>query len=380
MVSAMAAMVKSIDPAIDHDAFMKILQKTSTDLGAAGKDEKYGYGCANFWGAYQYVTNGGVIPTGKLENICFSQNGYNYEGHSICPDLTIVASNGAELIEGIDYKLEYYNNDRMGTAYVKATGIGNYTGTITGEFHIYGKLGNIDLSQYDYNYKGHSICPDVTVVASNGAELIEGTDYELEYYDNDRVGTARVEVTGIGNYKGTISREFHIHGKLEDIWLSQDEYYYKGHPICPHVTVISSYGVKLIEGIDYELGYYDNDHVGTAYAEATGIGNYSGAISGEFYIHKYVERGKITSVKAGKKKATIRIGKSTGAQKYQIAYKKKGGKYKIVSTWNRIKTIRKLKSNKVYYFKVRGISYENLDGYREPVYGKWSAEKKKRIR
>lgn len=75
--------------------------------------------------------------------------------------------------------------------------------------------------------------------------------------------------------------------------------------------------------------------------------------------------------KAGKKKATVTYGKTTGVTTYKVYYKlkKKGAKYKLAkTTTSRKVTIKKLKSKKTYYVKVR--AYKNINGTN--VYTKYS--------
>ena len=55
MVSALAAMVKSIDPSVNEKKFARILKKTSKDKGKPGYDTHYGVGVINFTKACQYV-------------------------------------------------------------------------------------------------------------------------------------------------------------------------------------------------------------------------------------------------------------------------------------------------------------------------------------
>lgn len=48
--------------------------------------------------------------------------------------------------------------------------------------------------------------------------LVEGKDYTVAYSNNINVGTATVTLTGIGNYKGTITKEFNItHNKINKV-------------------------------------------------------------------------------------------------------------------------------------------------------------------
>ncbi len=58
-----------------------------------------------------------------------------YTGEEIIPEI-IVTSNGVILEEGVDYKVEYFNNTEPGTGKVEITGMGNYSGKTTVTFEI----------------------------------------------------------------------------------------------------------------------------------------------------------------------------------------------------------------------------------------------------
>lgn len=60
-----------------------------------------------------------------------------------------------------------------------------------------------------YTYTGQPQTPGVAV-SYNGASLTENRDYRTVYSAHTGVGTARVAVTGIGNYTGTVIRTFEI--------------------------------------------------------------------------------------------------------------------------------------------------------------------------
>ena len=87
-------------------------------------------------------------------------------------------------------------------------------------------------------------------------------------------------------------------------------------------------------------------------------------------------KGKVTSWKGGKKKATVKFSKLAKATRYQIGYKKKGGSYKYIYTTNTTKTIKKLSKKKYYYVKVRGQRYVDGAYYSGP----WSAVKKAKVK
>jgi sirohydrochlorin cobaltochelatase len=82
----------------------------------------------------------------------------------------------------------------------------------------------------------------------------------------------------------------------------------------------------------------------------------------------------VKSVKAGKKKAAVRISKKSGVTGYQIQYStsKSMKKAKTVKTAKTSKTVKKLKSGKKYYFRVRTYAKVNGDVY----YSKWSRIRK----
>lgn len=108
-------------------------------------------------------------------------------------------------------------------------------------------------------------------------------------------------------------------------------------------------------------------------------GFYRDNVEYEFIVKEVIAKpakGRITSLKGGKKKLTVKYSKLGKASRYQIAFKKKGGSYKYKYTTSTSKTIKGLKSKKYYYVKVRGQRYARGKYYS----GKWSATKKVKIK
>ena len=60
-----------------------------------------------------------------------------------------------------------------------------------------------------YYQEGNAICPNVTV-SGNGRVLRLNSDYTVSYKNNKSVGTGTATITGIGNYSGTVSKNFTI--------------------------------------------------------------------------------------------------------------------------------------------------------------------------
>lgn len=67
----------------------------------------------------------------------------------------------------------------------------------------------ITLSSTAFYYDGTMKKPTVTV-KDGFTTLTEGTDYKVKYSNNINAGTAVLQVTGTGNYTGTVSRSFTI--------------------------------------------------------------------------------------------------------------------------------------------------------------------------
>lgn len=58
-------------------------------------------------------------------------------------------------------------------------------------------------------FKGKAVTPAVKVKVG-GRTLKAGKDYTLTYFDNSKRGNASVQITGIGNYSGTVTKNFVI--------------------------------------------------------------------------------------------------------------------------------------------------------------------------
>ena len=150
---------------------------------------------------------------------------YTYDGKEKKPTVT-VKDDLVTLSSGIDYSLTYTNNINAGTATVRITGAGNYTGTISKTFTISAKPINeatVTLEKTSYAYDGTEKQPSV-VVKDDSTTLINGTDYTVSYSNNVNVGTATVTITGKGNYSGTISKTFTISAKQRSFLWNQDNW------------------------------------------------------------------------------------------------------------------------------------------------------------
>ena len=121
-------------------------------------------------------------------------------------------SKGNNLVEGVDYIVEYTNNIEMGidTATATATGIGNWTGTHSVNYSIKGDIATATISGIENKvYTGKEITQNIEV-KFQGKTLKENEDYNISYYSNKEVGYGYILVTGKGLYTGTYSGKFKI--------------------------------------------------------------------------------------------------------------------------------------------------------------------------
>lgn len=214
-----------------------------------------------------------------------------YTGIKITPDVEITDGD-YRLSKNADYELSYENNINVGTAKVTIRGIGNYTGTRTLEFNIVQKDINLVTIQDigDQVHTGEEVEPSV-MISDGSAKLVEDKDYNISYSNNVDLGEATITITGIGNYTGTVTKNFNIveesGEQAKDISeLTIDEIgdkIYTGKLITPELRIKDGDTV-LIKNEDYTINYTNNINVGTANAVIKGIGNYTGQVEKQFNI------------------------------------------------------------------------------------------------
>ena len=217
-----------------------------------------------------------------------SQKSYGYTGKEIKPEVAVTLSDGTGLIFGTDYTVSYEDNTDIGTATVNVTGRGNYTGKAKGSFGIGADIkdAEIVLSKEQYIYSGRRNTPKATVVFA-GKTLIENVDYTISYEDCIDAGTARVVVSGEGDYGGTAEKTFEIARKDitgANVTIPQEYYEYVSKEIRPEATVTLSDGTVLKNATEYIVDYTDNIEVGTATITVKGNGNYIGYATKTFTI------------------------------------------------------------------------------------------------
>lgn len=82
----------------------------------------------------------------SIATVTLSKKTYTYDGKAKTPAVTVKDANG-NVIASTNYTVAYSNNKKVGTATVKVTGIGSYTGTKSATFKINPKKTSISKIQ-----------------------------------------------------------------------------------------------------------------------------------------------------------------------------------------------------------------------------------------
>ena len=149
-------------------------------------------------------------------SVTLSTSTYAYDGKAKKPGVT-VKLNGKTLKNGTDYTVSYSNNTKVGTATVKITGKGNYTGSVSKTYSIKNNFKKATISGISTKaFTGKNITQSITV-KYNGKTLKNGTDYTVSYSNNKNIGTATVKIAGKGSYTGTVTKTFKINPAKQEI-------------------------------------------------------------------------------------------------------------------------------------------------------------------
>lgn len=224
----------------------------------------------------------------------------------------------------------------------------------------------------DCEYTGSEITPSVKVTVGD-VVLEMDKDYTLSFKNNVEItDEAVVKITGKGNYKGTIEKNFRIIpvSIAKTKIMTSNMEVYTGKAIKPSVMVRMN-GKTLTEGVDYTVAYENNINVGTASIIVTGKGMYGGTVTKTFKILKtgnkivkYTSYKKIKYKKLKKKKQKFYIN-AVGKGGVKVGYSffvkhntDKVNKYFKVSSKGKV-TIKRRAKKGTYKLKVMISLAEN---------------------
>ena len=327
-------------------------------------------------------------------NVSVSTNSYVFDNTAKKPSVTVKIG-GKALKNGSDYTVSYLNNTKVGTATVRITGKGDYTGTITRNFTI--NPAKQQIQKLETRYKGLYI---------DWAQKGSATGYDVEYSVNANMSGAvskhltankpdTLTVSGLAGdktYYVRVRSYTNVNGKVyygawsdvKSIKTANNDITkatvsgistkaFTGKAITQNVTVKVGNTV-LKNGTDYTVSYSNNKKVGKATVKITGKGKYGGVITKTFKINP--AKQEIQKLTAKSKAFFVDWAQKGSATGYEIQYatnSKFTGAKKATITNNKTDktTVSKLSANKKYYVRVR--SYTTVKGTK--YYGAWSASK-----
>ena len=327
-------------------------------------------------------------------NVSVSTNSYVFDNTAKKPSVTVKIG-GKALKNGSDYTVSYLNNTKVGTATVRITGKGDYTGTITRNFTI--NPAKQQIQKLETRYKGFFV---------DWAQKGSATGYEIQYATNSKfTGAKKTTITNNKTDKTTVSKlsankTYYVrvrsytnrNGKVyygawsyvKSIKTANNDITkatvsgistkaFTGKAITQNVTV-KVRNTVLKNGTDYTVSYSNNKKVGKATVKITGKGKYGGVITKTFKINP--AKQEIQKLTAKSKAFFVDWAQKGSATGYEIQYatnSKFTSAKKVTITSNKTDktTISKLSGKKKYYVRVR--SYTTVKGTK--YYGAWSASK-----
>ena len=262
------------------------------------------FGYNSFTGFAQVVISPKSIEGCRVE----VESPVAYDGHAMQAVVSVVDEDlGAELEYGVDYELEYSDNEVVGTAGVKVVGIGNYKGEIDGTFEIVKgtiRINNestwqwIDAEGFAFDGENKAVA-----FASDGAVPNEVVEVEITGVTNAvHAGTYTAYANGtITGFKTDDFYNYYYTTVLDNVpcqWQIQSRscencdasltpgvMFYTGGGLEPEVTVVDGdLGRTLSRGVDYDLVFRNNIDIGTAEVEVEFMGDYFGSKALNFHV------------------------------------------------------------------------------------------------
>ena len=306
-----------------------------------------------------------------------------YTGSAQKPGAT-VKSGDKVLVSGTDFTVSYSNNTNAGTAKATIKGKGNYSGTITKEFTIT----PADISQLTaslsadiFRYNGTEQKPSVTV-KSRDKMLVPDTDFTVSYSDNIDVGTATVNITGQGNYTGSMTRTFTITNAripavitAKSVTLNQST---KKTSVFTAETdgkiTLKSSNSKIVKVSGTKIIPVAPGKVTLTITAARGQ-DYEKASKKISVTVRPLTTSKLSLKSTAKKQATVSWTAAKSISRYQIYYSRrsdmKNAKHITAKSSAKSAVLKNLTSKKKYYVRIR--TYKTVSG--KKYYSTWSSVK-----
>lgn len=248
----------------------------SVELRDAGTYSLTITGAGNYTGTVTKSFNINPKPISEI-TVTVASDAQTYDGNQKTPGVT-VKHGETELTKDTHYTVAYGTNinagENAGTVTITAKTGTNYTGRTTVNFTIQpmtvaDSALEVTIAPVTYG------TPASPVVKLGDKALSAETDYDVTCA-NTNVGTQDAVISLKGNYYGGKTVQYTINAKPLDETAIQpiSSQTYTGSAITP--VVVKNGETTLTKDTDYTVVYSNNTNVGTASAEVTFTGNYSG--------------------------------------------------------------------------------------------------------
>lgn len=274
---------KKLTAGKDYD--LSTSKGTVTAPGNITKDCKlYAIGKGNFEGVLEIDVK--VVDSKSLQKISVTQaKGFQavYDGKEHRPKFGSI-SGGADVevtAKGVESKLQenrdYYvvypeNVTDAGTVKYTVVGMGEYTGSVTKSYKIapikasseqitVQFTGKGKMDAYTFNAAGVTV--DQLTVTYQKRVLTAGKDYKVSYSGNKKTGTAKLNISFLGNFKGSkkITETFTIgksalNDQTHEVKVAIPDKIYSGKAnIYKSVPIVTIDGVT-VKASNYKVSYY----------------------------------------------------------------------------------------------------------------------------
>jgi hypothetical protein len=153
--------------------------------------------------AYRKLMTHADISFGDIDDM-------EYTGKTLTPEVTVYDGDD-ELVEGVDYTVEYTQTVAAGDAVITVRGIGDYAGETTTSFVITAKSGS-GLTVEVADAEAGEV-PAILVKDENRT-LAEGYDYDITFQDAEGKAVTKEEMVPGGSYKAVIDLKANYYGQL----------------------------------------------------------------------------------------------------------------------------------------------------------------------
>lgn len=279
----------TLSPAVTVKYGNATLKKNTDYTVAYSNNVNAGTGTITITGKGIY--GGSVKKTFTIKKLGISATAVSGTGNkvytgSVIKPVPAVKVGGRTLKNGTDFTVSYKNNTEPGTATLKVTGKGNYSGSVSKTFKITARaINDVEVTIPDTVFTGEQVKPDV-VVSYGNYQFINNSDYTLSFKDNVNIGTASVVVTGKNHLSGSRTVTFPIEkADISNTEIAVKNATFTGSAIKSGVDVRLG-NVTLKEGTHYTLSYKNNVNAGTAQVTISGKGSLEGAVTKSFTIEK----------------------------------------------------------------------------------------------